>query len=89
MAELGPEAARLHALAGRQAGELGVDLLVAVGPGARSYLDGATGRTACLWFPDLDSTIGPLRSLLRHDDVVLLKGSRTAALERLADALGP
>jgi UDP-N-acetylmuramoyl-tripeptide--D-alanyl-D-alanine ligase len=88
MAELGPDASRLHALAGRQAGELGVDLLVAVGPGARGYLDGATGRTACLWFPDLDSTIAPLRSLLRHDDVVLLKGSRTAALERLADALG-
>src|ERR671936_624426 len=88
-AELGSETARWHALAGRQAGALGVDLLVAVGSGARGYLDGATGRTDCLWFPDLDSTIRPLRSLLRPDDVVLLKGSRTAALERLADALGP
>jgi UDP-N-acetylmuramoyl-tripeptide--D-alanyl-D-alanine ligase len=87
MAELGPEAARWHALAGRQAGELGIDLLVAVGPGARGYLDGATGRTACLWFPDLDSAIQPLRSLLRRDDVLLLKGSRTAGLERLAKAL--
>ena len=87
MAELGREAPRWHALAGRQAGELGVDLLVAVGPGARGYLDGATGRTACLWFPDLDSSITPLRSLLRRDDVVLLKGSRTAGLERLAEAL--
>lgn len=87
MAELGREAPRWHALAGRQAGELGVDLLVAVGPGARGYLDGATSRTACLWFPDLDSSIAPLRSLLRRDDVVLLKGSRTAGLERLAEAL--
>jgi UDP-N-acetylmuramoyl-tripeptide--D-alanyl-D-alanine ligase len=87
MAELGAETARWHALAGRQAAELGVDLLVAVGPGARGYLDGATGRTACLWFPDLDSTVRPLRSLLRPNDVVLLKGSRRAALERLADAL--
>ncbi len=60
MAELGPETQRWHALAGRQAGELGVDLLVAVGPGSRGYLDGATGRTACLWFPDLDSSIAPL-----------------------------
>ncbi len=87
MAELGPEAARWHALAGWQAADLGVDLLVAVGPGARGYLDGATGRTACLWFPDLDSSLAPLRSLLRRDDVVLLKGSRTAGLERLAEAL--
>ena len=87
MAELGREAPRWHALAGRQAAALGVDLVVAVGPGARGYLDGATGRTACLWFPDLDSSIAPLRSLLRPDDVVLLKGSRTAGLERLAEAL--
>jgi UDP-N-acetylmuramoyl-tripeptide--D-alanyl-D-alanine ligase len=86
MTELGRETARWHALAGRQAGEL-VDLLVAVGPGARGYLDGATGRTDCLWFPDLDSATDPLRSLLRKDDVVLLKGSRVAGLERLAEAL--
>ncbi len=87
MAELGSETARWHALAGRQAGAVGVDLLVAVGPGACGYLDGATGRTECLWFPDLDSAIAPLRSLLRRGDVVLLKGSRTAGLERLAEAL--
>jgi UDP-N-acetylmuramoyl-tripeptide--D-alanyl-D-alanine ligase len=87
MAELGAEAPRWHAVMGRQAADLGVDLLVAVGPGARAYLDGATGRTACLWFPDLDSSIAPLRSLLRPDDVVMLKASRAAGLERLAEAL--
>jgi UDP-N-acetylmuramoyl-tripeptide--D-alanyl-D-alanine ligase len=62
-------------------------MVVGIGSGARGYLDGATGRTACLWFPDLDSAIGPLRSLLRRDDIVLVKGSRAAGLERLADAL--
>jgi UDP-N-acetylmuramoyl-tripeptide--D-alanyl-D-alanine ligase len=87
MAELGLEAPRWHARAGKQAADLGVDLLVAVGPGARGYLDGATGRTACLWFPDPDSSIAPLRSLLRSDDTVLLKGSRTAGLERLVEPL--
>jgi UDP-N-acetylmuramoyl-tripeptide--D-alanyl-D-alanine ligase len=87
MLELGPETRQWHVLAGRQAGKLGVDLLVAIGPGARGYLDGATGRTACLWFPDRERAIGPLRSLLRPGDVVLLKGSRTAGLERLAEAL--
>jgi UDP-N-acetylmuramoyl-tripeptide--D-alanyl-D-alanine ligase len=87
MAELGVEAPRWHARAGRQAADLGIDLLVAVGPGARGYLDGATGRTACLWFPDLDSAVDPLRSLLGRSDVVLVKGSRSAGLERLAEAL--
>lgn len=87
MAELGPEAPRWHALAGRQAADLGVDLLVAVGAGALAYLDGATGRTACLWFPDTDFAAASLPSLLHADDVVLLKGSRAAGLERLAEAL--
>jgi UDP-N-acetylmuramoyl-tripeptide--D-alanyl-D-alanine ligase len=87
MAELGIEAPRWHARAGRQAAELGVDLLVAVGPGALGYLDGATGRTACIWFPDTGSAAASLPSLLRADDVILLKGSRAAALERLVPAL--
>jgi UDP-N-acetylmuramoyl-tripeptide--D-alanyl-D-alanine ligase len=87
MAELGPDSRRWHLLAGKQAGELGLDMLVAIGSGARGYLDGATGRTACLWFPDPQRAIGPLRALLRTGDVVLLKGSRTAGLERLAKAL--
>jgi len=87
MAELGADSRRWHVFAGRQAARLGLDLLVAVGPGARGYLDGATGRTACLWFPDRERAIDPLRSLLRSGDVVLLKGSRTAGLERLAEAL--
>jgi UDP-N-acetylmuramoyl-tripeptide--D-alanyl-D-alanine ligase len=87
MSELGPDSRRWHMLAGRQAGELGLDMLVAVGPGARGYLDGATGRTACLWFPDRERAIRPLRALLRTGDVLLLKGSRTAGLERLAEAL--
>jgi UDP-N-acetylmuramoyl-tripeptide--D-alanyl-D-alanine ligase len=87
MAELGPDSPRWHILAGRQAGELGVDVLVAIGAGARGYLDGATGRSACLWFPDRKRAIAPLRALLRTGDVVLLKGSRTAGLERLAEAL--
>jgi len=87
MTELGLEASRWHTQAGRQAADLGVNLLVAVGPGALAYLDGATGRTACLWFPDLASAAASLPSLLHADDVVLLKGSRTAGLERLAEAL--
>ena len=84
MAELGPESARWHARAGRQAADVGVDLLVAVGEGSRAYLDGAAGRTRCCWFADLRATARAVPSLLEPADVVLLKGSRAAGLERLA-----
>jgi len=87
MAELGHDSTRWHAHAGKQAADLGVDLLVAVGDGARAYLDGAAGRTRCCWFPDLRAAARALPSLLQPDDVVLLKGSRSAGLERLAEVI--
>jgi UDP-N-acetylmuramoyl-tripeptide--D-alanyl-D-alanine ligase len=87
MAELGPDTSRWHACAGRQAATLGIDLLVAVGPAARAYLDGAGGHVECCWFPDLNCAARSLPLLIRPDDVVLLKGSRSAQLERLAEAL--
>lgn len=87
MAELGPDAPRWHARAGRHAATLRVDVLVAVGPGARAYLDGAAGRIECCWFPDLTAAARSLPSLVRPDDVVLLKGSRSGGLERLAEVL--
>jgi UDP-N-acetylmuramoyl-tripeptide--D-alanyl-D-alanine ligase len=87
MAELGPDTLHWHACVGRQAATLGVDLLVAVGPAARAYVDGAGEHVECCWFPDVSSAARSLPSLLRPDDVVLLKGSRSAQLERLAQAL--
>lgn len=87
MAELGPGSARWHARAGRHAAKLGIDLIVAVGPGAHAYLDGATGSIPCRWLPDPATAVEALGTLLRRGDVVLLKGSRAAALERVADAL--
>lgn len=87
MAELGPDAPRWHARAGSQAAALGIDVLVAVGPGARAYLDGAAGRIRCCWFPDVPAARRALPALLQPGDAVLLKGSRSARLELLAEAL--
>jgi UDP-N-acetylmuramoyl-tripeptide--D-alanyl-D-alanine ligase len=89
MAELGPDAPRWHAQAGRLAARLGVDLLVAVGPGALGYLGGAAGALECCWLPDTAAAARALRTILRPGDVVLLKGSRSAGLERLAEAIAP
>ena len=87
MTELGPDAPRWHANAGRHAARLGLDLLVAVGPGARAYLDGAAGRIECCWLADTTAAAHVLETLLRPRDVLLLKASRSAGLERLAEAL--
>jgi UDP-N-acetylmuramyl pentapeptide synthase len=38
-------------------------------------------------FPDRDSAIEGLPGILREGDVVLVKGSRGAALEHIVDAL--
>ncbi len=87
MAELGPGAARWHAQAGRHAAKLGIDLLLAVGQGARGYLDGATGDVECRWLVDSAGATRALKGLLRPRDVVLVKGSRIAGLEHLAEAI--
>jgi UDP-N-acetylmuramoyl-tripeptide--D-alanyl-D-alanine ligase len=84
MAELGPETRTWHTRIGAHAADLGIDLLVAVGPLARGYLEGAVGRIACSWFPDRETAGKTLPDLLQGTDVVLLKGSRCAELERLA-----
>jgi len=87
MAELGAAAPRWHARAGKHAAVLGIDLLVAVGPGARAYLDGTAGRMEACWLPDLTAAQRMLPALLEPADTVLLKGSRTCALERLTETL--
>ncbi|MDQ3992885.1 MAG: UDP-N-acetylmuramoyl-tripeptide--D-alanyl-D-alanine ligase, partial [Actinomycetota bacterium] len=87
MAELGAATPRWHAEAGRHAVALGIDLLVAVGPGARAYLDGAAGEIECCWLPDTTAAARALEVLLGPRDTVLVKGSRAARLERLAAAL--
>jgi UDP-N-acetylmuramoyl-tripeptide--D-alanyl-D-alanine ligase len=91
MAELGSAAPAAHQEVGRLAAELQVDLLVAVGEPARPIVDGAmrhgswTGAAHCV--PDRDAAVRLLLPELRPGDVVLVKGSRAAGLERVAQAL--
>ena len=78
MAEQGEGSAAAHAEVAALARELGIDRLVAVDtadyPGAR--------RTA-----GVDEAVELLRAEAGPGDVVLVKASRTAGLERVADAL--
>ena len=87
MAELGPGAPSYHREVGAAASRAGVDVLVAVGPLARSYLDGARGVPVTRWSPTVDQALAALRGLLQPGDCVLLKGSRAMGLEAIGEAL--
>jgi UDP-N-acetylmuramoyl-tripeptide--D-alanyl-D-alanine ligase len=87
MAELGPGARDYHRDAGAAAARIGVDVLVAVGPLARGYVQGARGVPVTRWAPTVEQGLAALRELLRPGDVVLVKGSRAMGLEAIAEAV--
>ena len=85
MAELGPAAPALHAALGERARERGVQRLYAVGPlGAATVAAfGAGGEH----FADQDALIAALHGQLHAGVTCLLKGSRSAGMERVVAAL--
>lgn len=91
MLELGPTAAAQHAEVGEHVAAVGVDVLVTVGDAAGDIAVGA--RRTPDWAGSAVSTAGrdEAAEWLRHNvlagDVVLVKASRGAALEHLADVL--
>ena len=87
MAELGPDAPRYHHEAGAAAAELGVQALVAVGPLARGYVEGAEGVEIVRWAATLEEGLEAVREIVEPGDCVLVKGSRAMGLEAVADAL--
>jgi UDP-N-acetylmuramoyl-tripeptide--D-alanyl-D-alanine ligase len=87
MAELGPDGPRYHREVGAAATELGVDVLVAIGPLARGYLDGAAGVATVRWAPSLDQGIAAVREMVEPGDCVLVKASRAMGLEAVVDML--
>ncbi len=88
MAELGPGAPAFHRRVGEDAAELGIDVLVAVGPLAREYVNAATGIPVRVHVQAADEAAAALeRAGFEDGDVVLVKASRAVGLERVADEL--
>jgi UDP-N-acetylmuramoyl-tripeptide--D-alanyl-D-alanine ligase len=91
MAELGPTAPAEHDAIGRLAVRLGLSRVIAVGEAARPIQHGAalegSWRGEASWVPDVEAAIAALRAELRAGDVVLVKASRAASLERVALAI--
>ena len=86
MLELGPQEHDFHAQLGEQAAEVGVDVLVTVGPLAASIAEGFHGETHAVSDAAEAATIVP--ELLAPGDVVLVKASRGVGLELVCRALG-
>jgi UDP-N-acetylmuramyl pentapeptide synthase len=82
MAELGPDAERFHREIGRHARALGIDILVPVGDdAARLYGEGFGGEVEPAATPEEAGAV--LERVARPGDRVLIKGSRSAGLERV------
>jgi UDP-N-acetylmuramoyl-tripeptide--D-alanyl-D-alanine ligase len=89
MAELGPHSAAAHREVGRCAAELGVSRLIAVGRWAHETVEAAraAGLKDVTEFAEVSAAAGAVRGLVQPGDLVLLKASRAAGLERIAEAL--
>ncbi len=91
MAELGVAAREAHDEIGRLVVRLNVDRLLAVGPAVRplhlgAHLEGSWGGES-EHVPDVETATAILLAELEPGDVVLVKGSRSAGMERVAAAV--
>lgn len=85
MAELGPDAPRLHREAGAFAKSLGIDRLFTLGALAAHAAQGFGANAEV--FEDVQSLTRALHGALGADTVMLVKGSRSARMERVVAAL--
>ena len=95
MAELGDESRASHEEIGALAAGTGITGLIVVGKEAEPILDGALARNGAgtewrgeaISVPDGPAAVAALRGRLAGGDVVLVKASHVAGLERVAAAL--
>jgi UDP-N-acetylmuramoyl-tripeptide--D-alanyl-D-alanine ligase len=91
MKELGPHSPQMHHDVGRHLARRPVALLVTVTDGGRAIADGAAAggmrRDAIVHFATMDEAVRRVPDLVRPGDVVLVKGSRASAMERIVEAL--
>jgi len=91
MAELGDKSQQHHDRLGRLIASAGVDVLLTAGPFARTTAraarEKADGDFECFEFDDTESLCNNLVDIIRRDDIILVKGSRSARLEKAVEKL--
>ncbi len=85
MAELGPEARALHRRMGQHARELGIDRLLALGPLGAAAAEAFGGGGSV--YEDHEGLAEAALAKLHGELTVLIKGSRSARMERVSAAL--
>lgn len=89
MLELGPDEAELHREAGREIGRAGVDVVWGIRGFGAEIVAGAkeAGLTEARFFETSDEAARALVAEVREGDLVLVKGSRGVATDRIVSAL--
>ena len=89
MGELGAESEGGHRRVGIAAGASGLDCLIAVGDEPRWIAEAAraAGVKQVLHVADTEQAVTALRTVAQPGDVILVKGSRSAKMERVITAL--
>ena len=91
MKELGSHSAQYHREIGSMLPELSVDCLVAIGNNAMEYCKGAEKAglksVRIKYFEDRQNAIEALKFLVRENDTVLVKASRSMKLEEVCNSL--
>ncbi len=90
MGELGASAEGEHRRVGAAAAELGLDGVLAVGATEATWIaEGAAGCPLVRCFADHATCAQVLRELVREGDAVLVKGSRSSAMENVLTPFQP
>ena len=89
MLELGPDEASLHRATGREIAQTGVDVLWGVRGLAKEIVAGANeaGVTQTKFFISSAEAAAEIAKEIREGDLVLVKGSRGVATEKVVNAL--
>jgi UDP-N-acetylmuramoyl-tripeptide--D-alanyl-D-alanine ligase len=91
MGELGEASATLHRQLGQQAAAAGVGCLLACGAFADAIAAGAIAAgldaTACKTYKTTAELCDNVHNFIRPADIILVKGSRSAGLEKAVEAL--
>ena len=85
MRELGHDSEELHRQGGEYARQAGIERLVGVGDELRVAV--AAFGIGGSWFDSCEAAVEALSPILGQDDVVLVKGSRGARMERVLHGL--
>ena len=90
MYELGDQSRRLHLELGRKAVDEGIQLILCAGQFAQDIAEGAAGpwpSVPAQVFVNTDQLCDNLHKYIQADDIILVKGSRAAGLEKAVQQL--